>query len=51
VFEKERLHLLSCLPSDLVKRIELFGTTAVPGLSAKLIIDIVVEESSIDETK
>ena len=51
LFEKERRHLLSCLPADLVKRIEHFGSTAVPGLPAKPIIDILVEVSSLDETK
>jgi len=51
VFEQERLHLLSCLPTDLVKRIEHFGSTAVPGLSAKPIVDILVEVTSLDETK
>jgi GrpB-like predicted nucleotidyltransferase (UPF0157 family) len=43
MFEQERLHLLSCLPDDLIKRIEHFGSTAVPGLSAKPIVDILVE--------
>jgi GrpB-like predicted nucleotidyltransferase (UPF0157 family) len=51
LFEKERLHLLSCLPADLVKRIEHFGSTAVPGLRAKPIVDILVEVSSLDETR
>lgn len=51
LFEKERLHLFSCLPDDLVRRIEHFGSTAVPGLPAKPIIDILVEVSSLDETK
>ena len=51
MFEQERLHLLSCLPDDLVKRIEHFGSTAVPGLPAKPIVDILVEVSSLDETK
>jgi GrpB-like predicted nucleotidyltransferase (UPF0157 family) len=32
-FDRERQHLLSCLPSDLVVRIEHFGSTAVPGLA------------------
>ena len=50
VFEEERLHLLSCLPPDVVKRIEHFGSTAVPGLSAKPIVDILVEVTSLDET-
>jgi GrpB-like predicted nucleotidyltransferase (UPF0157 family) len=39
MFELERLHLLSCLPADLVVRIEHFGSTAVPGLPAKPIVD------------
>ncbi len=51
VFEEERIHLLLCLPPDLVGRIEHFGSTAVPGLSAKPIVDILVEVTSLDETK
>jgi GrpB-like predicted nucleotidyltransferase (UPF0157 family) len=51
MFELERLHLLSCLPGDLIKRIEHFGSTAVPGLSAKPIVDILVEVTSLEETK
>ena len=51
MFEQERLNLLSCLPTDLMKRIEHFGSTAVPGLSAKPIVDILVEVTSLDETQ
>jgi GrpB-like predicted nucleotidyltransferase (UPF0157 family) len=51
MFEQERLHLLSCLPADLIRRIEHFGSTAVPGLSAKPIVDILVEVTSLDETQ
>ncbi len=51
VFEQERLHLLSCLPAHLIKRIEHFGSTAVPGLSAKPIVDILVEVTSLDKTR
>jgi GrpB-like predicted nucleotidyltransferase (UPF0157 family) len=51
MFEQERLHLLSCLPADLIKRIEHFGSSAVPGLAAKPIVDILVEVTSLDETK
>jgi len=50
-FEDEKAHLLSCLPSDLVGRIEHFGSTAVPGLTAKPIIDMLVEVTSLEETK
>jgi GrpB-like predicted nucleotidyltransferase (UPF0157 family) len=51
MFEQERLHLLSCLPRDLVKRIEHFGSTAVPGLLAKPVVDMLVEVTSLDETR
>jgi len=51
MFRQERLHLLSCLPSDLVRRIEHFGSTAVPGLAAKPIIDILVEVTNLEETR
>jgi GrpB-like predicted nucleotidyltransferase (UPF0157 family) len=50
-FGAERDHLLACLPQDLVGRIEHFGSTAVPGLSAKPIVDILVEVRDLDETK
>jgi GrpB-like predicted nucleotidyltransferase (UPF0157 family) len=42
-FELEKRHLLSCLPSELVVRIEHFGSTAVPGLASKPIVDMLVE--------
>ena len=51
MFERERLHLLTCLPCDLIRRIEHFGSTAVPGLPAKPIVDILVEVASLDETR
>lgn len=51
MFERQRLHLMSCLPGDLIRRIEHFGSTPVPGLAAKPIIDILVEVTSLDETK
>jgi GrpB-like predicted nucleotidyltransferase (UPF0157 family) len=46
-FDRERQHLLSCLPSDLVVRIEHFGSTAVPGLAAKPVIDVLVEVTDL----
>ena len=51
MFELEKEHLLSCLPNELIKRIEHFGSTAVPSLSAKPIIDMLVEITSLEETK
>ena len=50
-FEAERIHLLSCLPRDLIGRIEHFGSTAVPGLAAKPIVDMLVEVTNLDETR
>jgi GrpB-like predicted nucleotidyltransferase (UPF0157 family) len=51
MFEQERAHLRACLPADLLGRIEHFGSTAIPGLSAKPIIDMLVEVRSPEETK
>lgn len=51
MFERERAHLSASLPADLVKRIEHFGSTAVPGLAAKPIVDMLVEVTSLDETR
>ena len=51
LFKEEKAHLLSCLPKTLVKRIEHFGSTAVPGLAAKPIVDMLVEVTSLDETR
>jgi GrpB-like predicted nucleotidyltransferase (UPF0157 family) len=51
MFEQEKKHILSCLPNDLIKKIEHFGSTAIPNLSAKPIIDILVEVTSLEETK
>ena len=51
LFQAEKEHLLSCFPGSLIKRIEHFGSTSVPGLSAKPVIDMLVEVSSLEETK
>ena len=51
LFEMERNYLRACLPPDLVGRVEHFGSTAVPGLPAKPIVDILVEVSDLSETK
>src|SRR5947207_6885481 len=50
-FEQEKAHLLTCLPGDLIRRIEHFGSTAIPNLSAKPIVDILVEVTSLEETR
>ena len=51
MFRDEANFLRRELPRDLIKRIEHFGSTAVPGLSSKPIIDILVEVTSLEETK
>jgi len=50
-FEDEAAFLRRKLPRNLIRRIEHFGSTAVAGLSAKPIIDILVEVASLEETR
>ncbi len=51
MFQDEAAFLRRRLPRVLIKRIEHFGSTAVPGLSSKPIIDILVKVASLEETK
>jgi GrpB-like predicted nucleotidyltransferase (UPF0157 family) len=51
LFRTEKEHLLSCLPNDLIRRIEHFGSTAVPGLSAKPVVDMLVEVTDLEATR
>ncbi len=51
MFTKEAKRLRATLDADLVLEIEHFGSTAIPGLSAKPIIDILVLVRSIEEAK
>ena len=51
LFEEEKKHLLRCLPPGLIKRVEHFGSTAVPALTAKPIVDMLVEVTSLEETR
>jgi GrpB-like predicted nucleotidyltransferase (UPF0157 family) len=50
-FRQEKAHLLASLPRDLVRHIEHFGSTAVPGLAAKPIVDMLVEVTDLGETR
>ena len=51
LFRLEKEHLLSCLPRQLIGRIEHFGSTAVPGLAAKPIVDMLVEVTDLEAVK
>ena len=51
LFRQEKEHLLSCLPNDLIRRIEHFGSTAVPGLAAKPIVDMLVAVADLQATR
>ena len=50
-FGQEKAHLLAILPRELIGRIEHFGSTAVPGLAAKPVVDILVEVTDLEATK
>ena len=51
LFRQEKEHLLSCLPNDLIRRVEHFGSTAVPRLAAKPIVDMLVEVTDLEAAK
>lgn len=51
LFEEEKKQLLAWLPKELIGRIEHFGSTAVPGLAAKPIVDMLVEATDLEEVK
>ena len=48
-FEEEAARLRACLPPGMIGRIEHFGSTAVPGLHAKPIVDMLVEVRSMSD--
>ena len=50
-FRAEKAYLLSCVPTDLIRRVEHFGSTAVPGLAAKPVVDVLVEVTDLEATK
>jgi len=51
LFEAEREHLRACLPAELLGRIEHFGSTAVPGLTAKPVVDLLIEVSDLEQAR
>lgn len=51
MFREEAELLREILPRELIGRIEHFGSTAVPGLAAKPIVDMLVETPCLEETR
>lgn len=51
LFEQEAARIRAVVEADLVTQIEHFGSTAVPGLAAKPIIDLLVGVRSLAEAK
>lgn len=47
LFEAEAAAIVSALPAGMVLRIDHFGSTAVPGLAAKPVIDILIAVPSV----
>jgi GrpB-like predicted nucleotidyltransferase (UPF0157 family) len=50
-FREEEAHLRAVLPADLLGRIEHYGSTAIPGLPAKPIVDMLIEVTDLDATR
>ena len=50
-FRQEEARIRERVPADLLGRIEHFGSTAVEGLCAKPIVDILVEVHSLERTR
>lgn len=51
LYEHEAASLRRKLPKSVVIKIEHFGSTAVPGLAAKPVIDVLVQVSSLEKTR
>jgi GrpB-like predicted nucleotidyltransferase (UPF0157 family) len=48
LFRQECAHLRACLPVEMLGRMAHFGSTAVPGLAAKPIVDLLVEVTDLE---
>lgn len=51
LFEREAASLRATAPPGIIRRIEHFGSTAVPGLAAKPVIDLLVEVRDLAEVR
>lgn len=50
-FEAEKQHLTECLPDDLLVRIEHYGSTSIPGMTAKPVVDMLVEVTNLERAR
>ncbi|XXJ18203.1 GrpB family protein [Desulfovibrio caledoniensis] len=50
-FEEEKGRLLDLLPEGLIVRVEHFGSTAIPGIWAKPVVDMLVEVADLDRAR
>jgi GrpB-like predicted nucleotidyltransferase (UPF0157 family) len=50
-FAAEKARLLALRPADLIRRVEHFGSTAVPGLAAKPIVDMLAGVRDLEEAR
>lgn len=51
LFEEEKRHLLSHLPEGLIIRIEHYGSTSIPGMIAKPVVDMLVEVPDLERVR
>jgi GrpB-like predicted nucleotidyltransferase (UPF0157 family) len=51
MFEQERIRLLRDLPAGMILNIEHYGSTAVAGLVAKPVIDVLIEVRDVEEAR
>ena len=51
LFEAEKAHLLDCLPSNLIVRIEHYGSTSIPDMVAKPVVDMLVEVPDLEAVR
>ena len=51
LFEQEEAWLRNTLPANLILAIEHFGSTAIPGMEAKPVIDVLLAVPSLEEAR
>jgi GrpB-like predicted nucleotidyltransferase (UPF0157 family) len=51
LFEEEKGRLLDLLPEGLIVRVEHYGSTAIPGIWAKPVVDMLVEVADLDRAR